>query len=242
MRKLLAMVIDVATGEWLVWGLLGLASVLLCAVILRVLGARAKGRLTARRHRAHYQRFYEQVGNALTHLEALLLSLPESPVGTFLRWRVTHRVEPEAVNTQIAWLVAEAEGNSGRLLDVVKVTSPLLGLAGTLLGLQQAFSQAHLGKAAVESGISVALNTTFAGIFLAIAAFCTLRFMMDPALERLEAELWEAEVTLNEAMHVRRESAVRQAAGPARGPGYPWAGGGLRQQSVAGLDDDPLDR
>ena len=203
MLNLLSTLVSFAAGEGLVWGALGLASVGVCAVCLRALAARARGKLTRRRQRAACQAFYQQLRNPSADVEALLFDLPHSPVGVFLRWRAQHSPAPTTVEAKIASLVADAEGNSTRLLDVAKVTSPLLGLAGTLLGLQQAFSQAHLGKAAVEAGLATALYVTYAGLLIAIAAFCTLRFLVDPVLERLEAELWEAEFALAEAMHVR---------------------------------------
>jgi biopolymer transport protein ExbB/TolQ len=210
MLNLLSTLVSFAAGEGLVWGALGLASVGVCAVCLRALATRAQDTLTRHRHRAAYQAFYQQLRNPSTDVEALLFDLPHSPVGDLLRWRVQHCPAPATVDAKIASLVADAEGNSTRLLDVAKVTSPLLGLAGTLLGLQQAFSQAHVGKAAVEAGLATALYVTYAGLLIAIAAFCTLRFLVDPVLERLEAALWEAEFALAEAMHVRQQGVTRE--------------------------------
>lgn len=211
MHNLLSTLISFAAGEGLVWGALGLASVGVCAVCLRALATRAQVKLTRHRQRAACQAFYQQLCHPSTDVETLLFELPQSPVGVFLRWRTRHWTAPAAVDAKIASLVAAAEGNSTRLLDVAKVTSPLLGLAGTLLGLQHAFSQANLGKAAVEAGLATALYVTYAGLLIAIAAFCTLRFLVDPVLELLEADLWEAEFALAEAMHARSQGTTREA-------------------------------
>ena len=229
MLNLLSTLVALAAGEGLVWGALGFASVGVCAVCLRALATRVQGKLTRHRHRAACQAFYQQLHNTSADVEVLLCDLPHSPVGVFLQWRTRHWPTPATVEAKIASLVAAAEGNSTRLLDVAKVTSHLLGLAGTLLGLQQAFSQAHLGKAAVEAGLATALYVTYAGLLIAIAAFCTLRFLVDPVLERLEAELWEAEFALAEAMHVREQGATREA----HGSQWPWTG--------VVIDREPLD-
>ena len=230
MFNLLSTLVSFAAGEGLVWGALGLASVGVCAVCLRALTARAQSTLTRHRHRAAYQALYQQLRNPSRDVEALLCDLPRSPVGSFLRWRLQHCPASATVEAKIASLVAAAEGNSPRLLDVAKVTSPLLGLAGTLLGLQQAFSQAHAGKAAVEAGLATALYVTYAGLLIAIAAFCTLRFLVDPVLERLEAELWEAEFALAEAMQVREQEPAREA----HGSQWPWTGVVIASEPVDG--------
>jgi len=232
MLNLLSTLVSFVAGEGLVWGALGLASVGVCAVCLRALAARAQVKLTRRRHRAAYQAFYRQLHNPVADVETLLYDLPHSPVGVFLRWRMQHSPAPAMVEAKIAALVAAAEGNSTRLLDVARVTSPLLGLAGTLIGLQHAFSQADLGKAAVEAGLATALYVTYAGLLIAIAAFCTLRFLVDPVLERLEAELWEAEFALAEAMHVREQGATR--APPELQ--WPWTGVVIDREPVEGSE------
>lgn len=221
MHTLLSTIISFVAGEGLVWGALGRASVGVGAVWLRALAACAQGTLTRHRQRAACQALYQQLRhNPSTDVETLLFDLPQSPVGAFLRWRTRHWTAPVAVDAKIASLVAAAEGNSTRLLDVARVTSPLLGLAGTLLGLQHAFSQAHLGKAAVEAGLATALYVTYAGLLIAIAAFGTLRFLVDPVLERLEAELWDAEFALAEAIHARAQGPTpAEHASP-----WPWTG------------------
>jgi biopolymer transport protein ExbB/TolQ len=232
MLNLLSTLVSFAAGEGLVWGALGLASVGVCAVCLRALAARAQGTLTRHRPRAACQAFYQQLHNPAADVEALLYGLPHSPVGLFLRWRTRHWPAPAAVDAKIASLVAAAEGNSTRLLDVARVTSPLLGLAGTLIGLQHAFSQAHLGKAAVEAGLATALYVTYAGLLIAIAAFCTLRFLVDPVLERLEAELWEAEFALAEAMHMRAQGGTREP----HEFQWPWTGAVIDREPVEGSE------
>jgi biopolymer transport protein ExbB/TolQ len=232
MLNLLSTLVSFAAGEGLVWGALGLVSVGVCAVCLRALAARAQDKLTRHRHRTAYQAFFQQLHNPSADVEVLLDDLPPSPVGAFLKWRAQHGPAPAIVEAKIASFVAAAEGNSTRLLDVAKVTSPLLGLAGTLLGLQHAFSQAHLGKAAVEAGLATALYVTYAGLLIAIAAFCALRFLVDPVLERLEAELWEAEFAVAEALHVREQGATRET----HASQWPWTGGVIEREPLDGLE------
>lgn len=61
-----------------------------------------------------------------------------------------------------------------RPLSMIATIAPLLGLLGTVLGIAEAFrrvSQAGLGDpTALADGIQVALNTTIAGLFVAIPA------------------------------------------------------------------------
>lgn len=228
MRNALYTLFSMTGREWPVWLLLGVASITVLAVALATLTARLK----ARHYHAKHLRFYERLPTAFRRqtrtggstavaavqyqVEALLSSLPDDPVSTFMRWRLPRlvTVEPAAVDQQIALLVAEAEGCGSRLLDFAKVTSPLLGLAGTLLGLQHAFSLAGHGKAAVEAGIATALGATLAGICVAIAAFATLRFIADPALTAIERRLWEAEMHLRDgAARLQRPDAVPMVVG-----------------------------
>ena len=78
--------------------------------------------------------------------------------------------------------------------------------------------------------MATALYVTYAGLLIAIAAFCTLRFLVDPVLERLEAELWEAEFALGEAMHVREQGATCEA----HGSQWPWTGVVINREPVDG--------
>jgi biopolymer transport protein ExbB/TolQ len=204
----------IAGPEWPVWLLLGLESVAVLAVALATVSAR----LRARRDHTKYVEFYHWFAAAISQtgvsalaaahrhgVTALLASLPRHhPVSRFLRWRVDHldEVEMATVESQLAHLAETAEGASFRVLDFAKVTAPLLGLAGTLIGLQQAFSHISEGQAAVQAGMATALGATLAGIGVAIAAFATLRFVVDPALAQIERHLWEAE------MHCREGTAT----------------------------------
>jgi biopolymer transport protein ExbB/TolQ len=216
--------------EWPVWLLLGLESVAVLAVTLATVSARLK----ARRDHTKYVEFYHWFASAIRQtggsalaaanrhgVTALLASLPRhNPVSTFLRWRVDHldEVELATVESQLAYLAETAEGASFRVLDFTKVTAPLLGLAGTLIGLRQAFSHASRGQAAVEAGMATALGATLAGIGVAIAAFAILRFVVDPALAQIERRLWEAEMHFREgAATLRRHNAVSMGRGTHNG-------------------------
>ena len=213
---LLQTLCTIAGPEWPVWLLLGLESVAVLAVALATVSARLKARRDHTKHLEFYHWFavamHETGVSALAAanrygMTALLASLPRhNPVSTFLRWRVDHldEVELATVESQLAHLAETAEGASFRVLDFTKVTAPLLGLAGTLIGLRLAFSHASQGLAAVQAGMATALGATLAGIGVAIAALATLRFVVDPALAQLERHLWEAE------MHCREGAATRR--------------------------------
>jgi biopolymer transport protein ExbB/TolQ len=228
---LLQTLCTLAGPEWPVWLLLGLESVAVLAVALATVSARLK----ARHDHTQYVKFFHwfaaaihQTGGsalAAAHrhgMTALLASLPRhNPVSTFLCWRVDHldEVELATVESQLAHLAETAEGASFRVLDFTKVTAPLLGLAGTLIGLRQAFSHASHGQAAVEASLATALGATLAGIGVAIAAFAILRFVVDPALAQLERRLWEAEMHCREgaAETLRRRNAVSMGRGTHNG-------------------------
>jgi len=244
MRNLLSTMLNLATRdrlEGLVWLLLGVEWMIVVAVAFTGLLARVKRNMTARRRQTAYQRFFERFQDATTHRETLISSLPNDAIGALLRWWVTHHHESTALGAKIGLLLAEAEGNSSRLLDFAKVTSPLLGLAGTLLGLQQAFSQAGLGKAAVEAGIATALNTTYAGILIAIAAFFVLRFLVDTTLERVEAELWEVGLKLTKLASVRAQNPVRHSTESEQRLRRSSAWDAVQQQPPATIGVEPLD-
>jgi hypothetical protein len=132
-----------------------------------------------------------------------------------VRWRAARlaAVDPVAVEQQIAFQMAGAEGASSRLLDFCKLSAPLLGLSGTLLGLRVAFSQASHGQAAVQAGIATALGTTLAGIAVAIGTCAVLKLALEPGLAELERSLWEAEQHLREGATMLRGCSLEEANG-----------------------------
>jgi biopolymer transport protein ExbB/TolQ len=196
------------TPTGLVWVLLGLESITVVAVGLAALTGRLRylRKRSLRRQLAAGQTFCDRLDEALPFL-------PQGPVGDFMRWRATHTVSPPAVEQKIALLLTEAEGSNSQVLDFVKVSSPLLGLGGTLLGLQTAFGQATPGQAAVQEGLAMALNTTLAGITVAFFALAALRFLVARGLEHLETALWEANLML-EAVDVRAAESAPVAVAP----------------------------
>ncbi|HEY5865895.1 MAG TPA: hypothetical protein VI542_10195, partial [Candidatus Tectomicrobia bacterium] len=80
--------------------------------------------------------------------------------------------------------------------------------------------------------LATALYVTYAGLLIAIAAFCTLRFLVEPVLERLEADLWEAEFALAEAMHMRAQGATRAP----HEVQWPWTGAVIDREPVEGSE------
>ncbi|ROS00348.1 outer membrane transport energization protein ExbB [Sinobacterium caligoides] len=90
-----------------------------------------------------------------------------------------HSAEPKSVREEIAsiWLNAQrGKLSSGiRLLQVVALVTPLLGLLGTVLGLIQVFDDlgGHHGPiepSLLADGLGLAMYTTAAGLLIALPA------------------------------------------------------------------------
>ncbi len=130
-------------------------------------------------------------------------------IDEFSAWCLWNRSSSPAMAEQrISLIIAKEEGWISRVLDFCRVTSPLLGLAGTLIGLQFAFSNAGQGKAAIESGLATALDTTYAGIIIAIFSFFVMKLVLQPYLEGLSAQLLEE--FHNQADRLKREARREQ--------------------------------
>jgi len=73
-------------------------------------------------------------------------------------------------NEEVAWM-----GNHIRILELIAMISPLLGLLGTVLGMIQSFQELEMAEGAANAsvlagGIWQALLTTAAGLLVAIPA------------------------------------------------------------------------
>ncbi|MGB0662371.1 MAG: MotA/TolQ/ExbB proton channel family protein [Pontibacterium sp.] len=91
----------------------------------------------------------------------------------------THQEDSETVRAQVAemWLVTQQRSllSGVRLLHIVALVAPLLGLLGTVLGLIQVFDALgeHTGPinpALLAEGLGVAMKTTAAGLVIAVPA------------------------------------------------------------------------
>lgn len=97
--------------------------------------------------------------------------------GSFLL--LTHRDQHRQMREEIInlWLIKQqGKLQSGlKVLQVIGIITPLLGLLGTVLGLIEMFNQLGLSQAPVTpsqlaSGLGLAMNTTAAGLIIAVPA------------------------------------------------------------------------
>ncbi len=136
-----------------------------------------------------------------------------SPLGRMLAAGLINRnhsreVMKEAINDSGRHVVAELERFLSTLGTIASV-APLLGLLGTVLGMIDIFDvimQAGSGNAGVlAGGISKALITTAAGLFVAIPALLFHRFF-DNRVGQFAIEMEEQALRLVEVMKGEREA------------------------------------
>ena len=120
----------------------------------------------------------------------------------------SHEIMKEAINDSGRHVVAELERFLNTLGTIAEV-SPLLGLLGTILGMIDVFSvimEAGTGNAGVlAGGISMALITTAAGLFVGIPALMLHRFF-DSRVGQLAVEMEEQALRLVEVLKGEREA------------------------------------
>lgn len=97
------------------------------------------------------------------------------------------------------------------ILSTVGSASPLLGMAGTVLGMIKAFESmrgvAALDAGLVAGGISEALITTAAGLLIALGAVIPYNMFMS-AVENINLEMEEATSEMVDFIAVREEEKV----------------------------------
>ena len=106
----------------------------------------------------------------LAAMEGLNAGRPHTAVEAGLEWRGNEEVS--AMNRHI------------RLLELIAMISPLLGLLGTVLGMIQSFQELALAEGAANAsllagGIWQALLTTAAGLLVAIPAAVAASLLSD---------------------------------------------------------------
>jgi biopolymer transport protein ExbB/TolQ len=102
------------------------------------------------------------------------------------------------------------------LLATIGATSPFIGLFGTVLGIMEAFRQIGLegagGFQVVSGGISEALITTAAGIFVGVEAMALFNYLQAETAD-FAADLRDATEELNEVaartIHVDQRTEAR---------------------------------
>lgn len=94
-----------------------------------------------------------------------------------------HSDEVKSLREEIAsvWLKGQARRLSSglKILQVIAVLAPLLGLFGTVLGLIQVFDDLSLVKGSIDpsmlaSGLGLAMNTTAAGLLIAMPSLAAV--------------------------------------------------------------------
>jgi biopolymer transport protein ExbB len=92
-----------------------------------------------------------------------------------------HAQRPKDVREEIltVWLIEQKRrlATGIRLLQIIAVIAPLLGLLGTVLGLIQVFDglidhQGPIEPAMLAGGLGLAMKTTAAGLLIAVPAVC----------------------------------------------------------------------
>ncbi|WP_144206764.1 MotA/TolQ/ExbB proton channel family protein [Shewanella donghaensis] len=99
---------------------------------------------------------------------------------------LSHADQPRTMREEIVnlWLLKQKEKLSSglKVLQIIGVITPLLGLLGTVLGLIEMFSQLGLSDGPVTpsqlaTGLGLAMNTTAAGLIIAVPAITLANLM-----------------------------------------------------------------
>ncbi|RME81717.1 MAG: MotA/TolQ/ExbB proton channel family protein [Zetaproteobacteria bacterium] len=136
-----------------------------------------------------------------------ILRRSESALGRVLLVALAHRGEPRDLLKERVEEQARIEMHYLERfvpwLGVIAAIAPLLGLLGTVIGMIEVFQNISLvgvGKADVlAGGISKALNTTAAGLVVAIPSLVAYRFF-EGRLDAYAAELESAAVRIVELL------------------------------------------
>ena len=110
----------------------------------------------------------------------------------------THADQPRPVREELAalWLSSRQRRLSSgiRLLNIIALLAPLLGLLGTVIGLIQAFDALGMHAGPIEpallaEGLGIAMRTTAAGLLIALptlAAAHGLQWWVETLVQRTE--------------------------------------------------------
>ncbi len=117
-----------------------------------------------------------------------------------MRMLLNHRHFPKQLREEAVsiWLFKKhKQFRSGlRILSLIGVISPLIGLLGTILGLMEMFSALSLSgnvdPASLADGLGLAMSTTAVGLLIAVPAVMGVQFLnmwVDRTLSRIEYTL-----------------------------------------------------
>ena len=187
-----------ASGGPIVWILVALSFVSLTVIIAKVLQLR--GVLAGGARREHALELWTAGDRAAAILE---LEGGGSPVdrllGTAMRG-LASGLPRRSLDEDLEWrgnAEMAAMSRNIRLLELIAMISPLLGLLGTVLGMIQAFRELALAQGAANAsllaaGIWQALLTTAAGLIVAIPAAIAATLLaarIDRAGQQIEAAI-----------------------------------------------------
>jgi biopolymer transport protein ExbB len=184
------------TGGPIVWILLVLSVCSLALIVIKVI--RLRGVLSGDAHRATAFESWSG-GDKTAAISALenRTSPADRIAYIAMQGLMAARTRP-VLNADLEWRgnneVAQMQRHI-RLLELIAMISPLLGLLGTVLGMIQSFQELALAEAAANAsllaaGIWQALLTTAAGLVVAIPAAVAATLLserVERAAQRIEA-------------------------------------------------------
>lgn len=147
------------------------------------------------------------------------ITAPKSLILRGCKLLVLYKDSPKAMREDLAsvWLQQQRRKlHSGlRVLTLVGVISPLLGLLGTVLGLMEMFksigeSGDPVTPALLADGLGLAMSTTAAGLLIALPAIAGAQLFglwADRLLDKLTHELNQCNLTL-EGMPLEKAAAL----------------------------------
>jgi len=205
-------------AHYLIWAFLFGESVLAVALFLSGIGWGVRGRLLIREAMDSGRRTLNQLRLALKKGTAKAarqakkairadLSRKTDAMSLISRHLVTRELGQDEMEALIGLHIGNLERGVVHLCGLVARTAPLLGLAGTLVGVQMAlsaFARNSTEPQLVLEGFATAIGTTLVGILVALFCLATSRLFwqplirktmhdfMDTALE-LKAAVWEVD-------------------------------------------------
>jgi biopolymer transport protein ExbB len=198
----------IRAGGWLMVPIIGCSIVALAIVLERL--------WTLQRRRVLPDDLTRRVWEWVSHDELNHRHIQElqagSPLGQILAAGLVNRhrdrqLMKESIEDTGRHVVHELERYLS-LLSTIAAVSPLLGLLGTVTGMVQVFSAigstGAVGDAsALAGGISQALITTVAGLWVAIPCLVAYRYLRD-RVDGLVVAMEKEALTLVEALHRRQ--------------------------------------
>ena len=217
-------------AHYTIWALLFGESVLALALLVSGISWRLKGQRAGRQAMATGRSYLSRLRGALhagTGKAALQAknairadaSHKTDAISSISRQLVARDLGQDEVDVLISLHIGKLERGAVRLCGLVARTAPLLGLAGTLVGVQMAlsaFAQSATEPQLVLEGFATAILTTLAGILVALLCLATSRLLWEPLIRKtmhdlmemaltLKADLWEVEQLIVKDKMVIRE-------------------------------------